>query len=305
MKYQILLYYKYIKIDDPQMRRNEQREICQKLELKGRIIVSEEGINGTLEGTTENTEEYIKWMNSQDEYKDIHYKKSEGTGDAFPKLKIKARDEVVSAHLGEDDIDPNDTTGKYLEPEELHEWFESGKEFYIVDMRNDYEFKVGFFQDSILPPLSNFRDLPKIIKEIESLKDKTVLTVCTGGIRCEKASGFLVKKGFKDVYQLHGGIHSYMERYPNKHFKGKLYVFDGRITMGFNMDSEEHEVVGRCDKCGAVSDEYADCAYRHCTGIRHFITCNDCKDENGYSFCSEECREKAYVNETSFIQKLD
>ena len=293
--YQILLYYKYIDIKNPEELQKSQQETCERLGLKGRIIIAKEGLNGTLEGTKENTEEYVKELLSDSRFSDVHMKRSVGTGNAFPKLSIKVREEIVSAHLGEDDINPAVTTGKHLKPEELHEWYMSGKEFYIVDMRNDYEQKVGYFKDSILAPLSNFRDLPKVIPQIESLKDKTILTVCTGGVRCEKASGYLVSKGFKDVYQLYGGIVSYMEKYPNEDFLGKLYVFDGRIVMGFNLDDPKHKVVGKCDKCGKPSDNYIDCYNPKCNKpTRHFICCKDCIDK-GKAYCSDECKKEAEI----------
>lgn len=290
MDYQVLLYYKYIDIDNPVELQKSQKELCEKLGLKGRIILAHEGINGTLEGTKDNTEEYVKALLSDSRFSDVHMKRSVGTGSAFPKLSIKVRDEIVSAHLGENDVNSAITTGKHLKPEELHEWYLSGKEFYIVDMRNDYEQKVGHFKDSILAPLSNFRDLPKVIPVIESLKNKTILTVCTGGVRCEKASGFLVKNGFTDVYQLYGGIVSYMEKYPNVDYLGKLYVFDGRIVMGFNLDDPKHTIVGKCDKCGKPSDNYIDCYNPKCNKpTRHFICCKDCI-EGGEAYCSEECK---------------
>lgn len=291
MKHQILLYYKYVDIADPKAEMLAQEELCKQLGLTGRVIIAKEGINGTLEGNIENTEKYVEHLLADPRFRDTHIKRSEGTGDAFPKLSIKVRSEIVSAHLGEADVNPNVTTGKYLGPEELHEWFLSGKEFYIVDMRNDYEHRVGYFQDSLLPKLGNFRDLPAILPELVHLKNKTVLTVCTGGVRCEKASGFLVNSGFSDVYQLSGGIVSYMEKYPNEHFKGKLYVFDGRVTMGFNTDAPEHEVVGTCDLCGTKADTYVDCAYLHCKGHRHFIACLDCREEDGKVYCSSECKQ--------------
>jgi UPF0176 protein len=288
--YEILLYYKYTTIEDPEALRISQEELCKRLNLKGRIIIAKEGINGTVEGLKEHTQTYIDEMVKDPRFSDIHFKRSEGTGTAFPKLSIKVRSEIVSAHLGEDDFSPVEITGKYLSAEELHEWLRSDKEFYLIDMRNDYEFKVGYFENSILAPFSNFRDLPKIIPAIEHLKHKTIVTVCTGGVRCEKASGFLVKHGFTDVYQLYGGIVSYMEKYPNQDFKGKLYVFDNRVVMGFNLEDSAHQVVGKCDKCGASSDNYVDCAYIHCKGHRHFICCESCLEKDGGVYCSDECK---------------
>lgn len=143
------------------------------------------------------------------------------------------RDQLVALNDGDPDLGPvGGTTGTYLSADELYQWFVDGKEFYIIDMRNDYETEVGQFINSICPKgFRNFRNLPDVLPEMEHLRDKTVVTVCTGGIRCEKASGFLLKHGFSDVYQLHNGIVTFMEKFPNEYFKGKLYVFDQRYTM--------------------------------------------------------------------------
>ncbi|MEX0877720.1 MAG: rhodanese-related sulfurtransferase [Candidatus Spechtbacterales bacterium] len=286
MAYTIILFYKYTRIKDTETIKEAQLKLCRELELKGRIIIAEEGINTTLEGTNENIEKYVKALASDKRFKDTHIKRSEGIGDAFPKLSVKVRPEIVSLQLGEEDLHPGEVTGKRLTPEELHEWFQSNEDFEIVDMRNDYEYKSGHFRGSRLLPMRNFRDLPKVKDEIEDIKDKKVLAVCTGGVRCEKATGYLKKQGFENIYQLDGGIVSYMEKYPNKDFEGKLYVFDKRITMGFETDSPEHKVVGKCDKCGAASDMYADCKNKSCAN--HFIACKDCRDESGLAFCPEE-----------------
>ncbi len=288
MPTQILLYYKYTQITDPEGLRKQQQELCEQLELTGRIIIAAEGINGTVQGNVEQTEEYIRSLQTVPAFQDIDFKKSQSEVAAFPKLSIKVRTEIVSAQLGGADINPARITGKYLLPSELHEWFQNGEEFYIVDMRNDYEHKVGYFENSILAPFGNFRDLPKALPALESLRDKTILTVCTGGVRCEKASGYLVNNGFNDVYQLYGGIVSYMEKYPNQNFLGKLYVFDGRVTMGFNIDAPDHLIVGKCAKCDSASDHYTDCNYIHCKGVRHFICCDNCM-ETGKGYCSEDC----------------
>ena len=288
-KYQVLLYYKYVQIEEPWAVQKEQKELCEKLNLKGRIIIAKEGINGTVEGLVSDTEKYAKAMEKSKYFKGISFKRSEGNGQAFPKASVKLRNEVVTARLV--DLNPNDTTGKYLSADELHEWYESGKEFYIVDMRNDYEYSSGYFENFIPSGIHNFYDLPDVLPRLAHLKDKTVVTVCTGGIRCEKASGFLVTNGFKDVYQLKDGIHTYMEKYPNKHFKGKLYVFDNRLTVGFNIDSPEHEVVGKCMHCGKACDTYANCEYDMCH--YHYICCADCRDkETGFAFSTLECKEK-------------
>jgi UPF0176 protein len=150
---------------------------------------------------------------SHGNFSDLWFKHSPGTGNAFPKLKVKVRKEIVTLGLGEEgDIDPNEITGTHLKPEELKQWIDNGEDVTIIDMRNDYEYKVGHFAGSINPKLDNFRDLAVTLPKLEHLKDKKVLTVCTYGVRCEKASGFLKSKGFNDVYQLDGGIGSYMKK---------------------------------------------------------------------------------------------
>jgi len=290
-EYQILLFYKYVFVENPEKVRDWLRGLGEKYGFTGRFIVATEGLNITLEGKTFGTEAFIKELETDVRFLNIHFKRSVGTGNAFPKLSVKVRSELVSAHLGTCDVNPNEITGVHLAPEELHEWFKQGKEFYIVDMRNMYEHQVGHFAGSILPSLENFRDLPKITKEIAHLKNKTVLTVCTGGVRCEKASGYLLTQGFKDVYQLDGGIVNYMEQYPNEHFEGKLYVFDQREVMGFYTDDPRHKVIGRCTVCRAPSEHYADCDRYYCG--RHFVMCHDCEKKHtgadGKMHCPQGC----------------
>lgn len=302
--FQILLFYKYVHIEDPQEVRDWLFGLCQKLGLKGRLIVASEGLNITLEGEIENTEIFIKELekdplanSGKSRFLNIHYKRSEGTGNAFPRLSVKVRPEIVSLHLGTCDVDPNVTTGIHLAPEELHKWLNppaggDKKEFYIVDMRNAYEHAVGKFAGSVCPPMENFRDLPKLLKTIQHLKDKTVLTVCTGGVRCEKASGYLITQGFTDVYQLDGGIVSYMEKYPNEDFEGKLYVFDGRVAMGFYTDDPKHKVIGKCSSCGDSAENIVDCREFGCNG--QFILCANCENaqihKRGHAYCVRNCK---------------
>lgn len=287
--YQVLLYYKYVEVIDPEKLRDEQRKLCERLHLKGRIIVAKEGINGTLEGLQENTEQYIVLMQQINSFADIVYKKSVGTGNSFPKLSVKVRPEIVTSEV--QNLNPNVATGKYITAEELHQWFLSDKEFYIVDMRNDYEYASGYFEGSLLSDFAHFKELPNILPKLEKYKNKTIVTVCTGGVRCEKASGFLVTNGFVDVYQLKDGIQTYMELYPNEHFKGKLYVFDNRITIGFNTSDSAHEIVGKCVHCHRPSDSYVNCANDTCH--KHYICCEDCRDTaTGLAFCDEHCKEE-------------
>lgn len=306
--YTILLFYKYVHIEDPEKVRDWQRSLCEKYGFKGRLIVAKEGINFTLEGKTEDTEAYIKELQSDPRFLHIHFKKSQGTGNAFPRLSVKVRPEIVSLRLGVCDVDPNQTTGTHLKPEELHRWIQERKEFYIIDMRNAYEHDVGRFAGSICPPMKYFRELPQFIDSLSHLKHKTVLTVCTGGVRCEKASGYLITQGFTDVYQLDGGIVSYMEKYPNEDFEGKLYVFDNRIAMGFYTDDPKHKVIGKCAQCDISSERIIDCREKGCTG--QCILCERCEDiqikKRGYTHCVKNCagrRKTIFSSIISFLKK--
>ncbi|MBX4187521.1 MAG: rhodanese-related sulfurtransferase [Candidatus Doudnabacteria bacterium] len=289
----ILLYYKYVSISRPNDLMIQQRAICTELGLKGRILIGQEGINGTLEGGSEGVEKYCSFMNAHSVLSGISWKKSLGTGSAFPKLVVKVRNEIVSSYLGEEDVNPTELTGKYLSAEELHQWFSEKRNFKIVDMRNDYEQEVGHFEGSILSGMSNFRDLKQAVEKLSDLKDEQVITVCTGGVRCEKASGYLLRKGFKNVYQLKDGIVSYMEKYPNSHFKGKLYVFDNRVVMGFETESPESEIIGKCAICSSKSENYVNCFDDECH--KHFICCKNCLVD-GKAFCNEKCLQKIKMN---------
>ncbi len=326
-QYEIILYYKYLDLADPQGFVDWHKMVCENLGLKGRVLIAREGINGTLEGRTEDALEYCRLMHQQDgsggtfgDFRDVVFKRSPGTGFSFPKLKVKLRDEVVSLKLSHgSDVNPNETTGIHLKPEDLKKWYETGEDFLVVDMRNDYEYKVGHFKGSINPKMTNFRDLPDALPKLEDAKrasreGKKILTVCTGGIRCEKASGFLLKNGFENVYQLDGGMHSYMEKFPGEDFLGALYVFDGRETMAF---TDKRPVIGTCEVCGETTELFTNCANIKCHG--KMLCCDACKSNSleeadqlsarnpgtadviekilkkettAFVFCSGQCREK-------------
>lgn len=286
--YTILLYYKYVTIKNPEEVRDWMRTLCEGLGMKGRILIAYEGINGTVEGDKEQIASYKKAMKNNPLFSDVIYKESSGNGNAFPKLVVKIRPELVTGGLQH--IDPNKKTGKYITSDELHKWYEEKKEFYLVDMRNDFEYASGYFENFIPSGMKHFRDIKNVLPKLEHLKVKTVVTVCTGGIRCEKASGFLVENGFMDVYQLKDGIHTYMEKYPNQHFKGKLYVFDNRLLIGFHTEDPKHEIVGKCMICHSQSENYVNCGNDECH--LHIIACENCKDKDyNMYFCSSFCKE--------------
>lgn len=293
--YTILLYYKYADVSDPIALRNAQRLLCEKLGLKGRIIISKEGINGTVEGLDSNIQTYIEKTKADTrfaDFSDIDFKKSEGNGKLFPKLSVKVREEIVTLGTGTAPK-ANFKRGIHLPPDELQKWYDEGRDFVVVDMRNDYEHNVGHFENSVRLPVQNFREIPEHVEKnpaLTSLKGKTIVNVCTGGVRCEKATNYLLEKGYEHVYQLEGGIVRYLEKHPGKKFKGSLYVFDGRVVVNYD-SPEQHEVVGRCTRCNTPSERCVNCENLDCHG--HFVCCEDCSE--GGIFCSDQCRESEHI----------
>lgn len=251
--YKVLLFYTFKDVIDPTALMERERAVCTELGLTGRILIGEEGVNGTLEGTDEATAKYKEHLKNDPYFFDMPVKESEGTGKSFPKLKIKIRKEIVT--LGAGRFDVKKETATELPAEDLEEWYKKGEDFVVLDLRNSYEIESGKFEGTIDPGLKNFRDLPGKIKELENLKDKKVVTVCTGGIRCEKATCLLKREGFTDVYQLKDGIHTYMQKFPGSHFKGTLFVFDDRMTTDV-VPIEKKEVVGSCVFCGTPTETY-------------------------------------------------
>jgi UPF0176 protein len=282
--YTVLLFYGYRTIEDPQATAAWLRALVEKYRLLGRAIVAEEGINATFEGTAENAEAFVLEFTKDPRFADLDIKRSEGTGKSFPKLSVKVRNEIVGTRFPKE-VDPRVKTAPHLSPDELKKWYEAGRDFVVVDMRNSYEFASGHFKNSIDPGLQNSRDLPQAVEKLGDLKDKTVLTVCTGGVRCEKMSAYLLHEGFKDVYQLDGGIHTYMEKYPGEDYDGTLYTFDGRVTMDFG---GPRSVVGTCRFCEGKTERYVNCANNECH--LHFLVCIDCVPMDEPAYCSDDCK---------------
>jgi UPF0176 protein len=281
----VLLYYKYVGIADPEALRIAQKNLCESLNLKGRIIIAHEGINGTLGGTVEATEAYIEAMKADPRFTDIHWKKSFAPEDTFPRLSIKVRPEIVTTKITDVELSPEKERAPHLKPEELNAWYREGKKFKVIDMRNTYEIGIGTFKNSVNPETMNFRDLPKSLEKLSVHKDDVVVPVCTGGVRCEKGALYLKAKGFRNVYALDGGIVSYMEKYPGKDFEGTLYVFDKRKKMDFCKPGER-DVIGKCSICLGTTERVENCADDECH--LQFICCDECiKKYDGMVYCKE------------------
>lgn len=285
--YQVLLFYKYVTIEEPHEYVSHFRALCEKYNLKGRVLIAEEGINATLEGLTEDTEQFVREWKSDERFSDVQIKRSEGTGASFPRLSVKVRNEIVGTRFPKE-VDPRVKTAPYVTADELHSMYENREDFVVIDMRNSYEYASGHFENSIDPGMDASRELPEKLNVIDFSKDKKVVTVCTGGIRCEKMSAYLLHKGFENVYQLDGGMHTYMEKYPEGHFKGTLFTFDDRMTMDFG---GKREIIGMCKLCSEKTEKYQNCSNAECNML--FLVCDDCTGISGPVFCDNECESKA------------
>ncbi|MBN8252064.1 rhodanese-related sulfurtransferase [Priestia flexa] len=284
--YRVLLYYMYVPIENAEEFRDEQFALCEELELKGRILVASEGINGTVSGTVEQTNRYMEVMKQDPRFSEMVFKIDEADEHAFKKLRVRHRSELVTLRL-ENDINPLETTGNYLSPKEFFEAMQQ-EDTVVIDARNDYEFDLGHFRGAVRPDIRNFRELPDWIRENkEMFEDKKVLTYCTGGIRCEKFSGWLKEEGFEDVSQLHGGIVTYGKdpEVQGELWDGQCYVFDERISVPVNQ--KEHVIVGKDHFDGQPCERYVNCANPACN--RKILA----SEENEHKYlrsCSHECR---------------
>jgi UPF0176 protein len=279
----VILFYGFAPVTDPEALRLWQYDLCEFLGLKGRIIISEHGINGTLGGDINDLKKYIRKTKVYRGFNKIDFKWSEGTGNDFPKLTVRVRDEVVSFGApNELKVNENGIIGggKHLSPSEVHELVESrGDDVVFFDGRNAYEARVGKFRNAIVPDVETTRDF---VAEFESgkydhLKDKPIITYCTGGIRCEVLSAVMKSRGFEEVYQIQGGIVRYGEQYGDDGlWDGSLYIFDNRMSMDF---SNHTKVLSACDDCGVPTKDFYN---RHeSQGRKHALLCETCAANTG------------------------
>jgi UPF0176 protein len=286
MKYQVLLYYYYTPIEDPEVFATKHLKFCTKLGVLGRIIISKEGINGTLSGTIKQTETYMQNLKALPGFKDISFKIDLEDAHAFHRISVKVKNEIVNLGLDED-INPHEITGTYLEPKEYFKKLQDPN-VVIVDARNDYEYDLGHFKNAIKPDIKNFRDIPSWFKKHKQLfEGKTVLTYCTGGVRCEKWSGFLKREGIEDVYQLQGGIVTYGKDPDVKGqlWDGQCYVFDSRISVPVNRINPT--IVGKDFFTGEPCERYINCANPECNKK---LLCSEANEVKYHGSCCDACR---------------
>jgi UPF0176 protein len=274
--YEIILFYRFVTVADPEATREREYARARTWGLTGRMLIATEGINATFEGTSEAIANYCESLSADPLFAQVVFKRSVGTGNAFSGLKVKVRPEVVTLGVGDFDVAAETAPG--VSAAELSQWYETDPDFVVLDLRNTYEIEAGHFERTVDPGLSHFRDLPSRIESIAHLKNKKVVAVCTGGIRCEKATCLLKREGFTNVYQLTDGIHTYIQEFPGERFKGTLFVFDNRMTTVV-ADSPKREVVGKCAWCGVPCENiYSDDAFRPSKKV---IACDDCVQIEG------------------------
>ncbi len=279
--FRVILYYCYSPITDTETYREEHHLFCVHNNLLGRIIIAPEGLNGTVSGTPQDCEAYMKYVKSDQRFNMVEFKIEEHDKIAFQKLHVRVKDEIVNSDLH---VNPLKQTGKYVEPAEL-KYLLNDPNVVLVDMRSDYEHEIGKFKGAITFDMHNLRELPDHMHEIAHLKDKKIVTYCTGGIKCEKASAYLIAQGFNDVHQLHGGIIRYGLEEGGENFDGKCYVFDNRIAVDVNKVNPV--VISKCHVCGTSSDRMINCSNASCN--EHIPLCESCGWEMEGA-CSEACK---------------
>ena len=273
-------FYKYVKIGNPLEFQQEHLEFCASLALKGRILVGDEGINGCVYGSKKNVDKYKEELRKNHLFSDLEFKDQKTEKPAYRKLFVRVRKEIVNSGLKVD----MGKTGKFLAPAQLKEMLDKNEDIALVDMRNDYEFKIGRFRNAVTLPMKNFRELPEAAKKIENLKDKKIVAYCTGGIRCEKATAYLNEIGFKDVSQIKGGILKFGEEFPDTYWEGKCFVFDDRLAISLNKNKKES--LTECAWYNKKCDDYLNCHNLDCDKL--FTCCEECRELHNKS-CCEEC----------------
>lgn len=246
-----IAFYKFVTINEIQNLRTQMKDLCLSLNLKGTIILGKEGINSCLVGQDSDITKFIEHMQRDTRFADIHFKKSFSEKAPFRRMIVKLKKEIIP--IGSDSIQPEIKTGQYVSPQQLKSWYENNEDMVILDTRNDYEVALGTFRNAVDPKLKEFRTFPEWIrKNFSQNKKKKVVTFCTGGIRCEKATAFMMEEGFENVYQVEGGILNYLEQtkndsqYEDNFYDGDCFVFDNRVAVDKNLNETSAKVCYHC-----------------------------------------------------------
>lgn len=278
-------FYRYFKIEDPNSYRDKLYSELNVLKVFGRIYLAQEGINAQISVPQSNFESFKKLILDKPEFENLRLNIAvDDDGKSFFVLKVKVRHKIVADGINDPDFDPS-KTGKYLKAKDFNDLVNS-KDVVLVDMRNHYEYEVGHFKNAIEVPSDTFREqLPMAVDMLASDRDKTIIMYCTGGIRCEKASAYMLQNGFQNVYHVEGGIIHYAQTVKEQglenKFIGKNFVFDERRGERIT-----EEIISTCHQCGAPCDTHVNCENMACHLL--FIQCDACK-EKMQGCCCEEC----------------
>ncbi len=281
--YHVLAFYQITQLKDPRALIKEHKEFFKDRDITSRIYISEQGINGQMSASIDDSEEYIAWIRSKSEFKEMPFKIHEWPEQAFPRKTIKYRKNLVSC----DQTVDFSKRGEHVSPEKWKEMIDSDRDYMMIDVRNDYEWKIGHFKNADLPECKNFRELEEYADQLEKNtgdQKPPVMMYCTGGIRCELYSSILKEKGFDEVYQLDGGVINYGQKVGSDHWLGKLFVFDDRLSVPIS--KEEAPPIGECHFCKTHSDNYYNCANMECNTL--FLCCPECVKEH-QGCCQESC----------------
>ena len=231
--------YKFERLEDVEVLVPEFQSVCDSLELKGSVYLSPNGINFSLAGSEEAVEQYLNFMEQDKRFLDVPIKKTYSETQPFRRMRVRPKKEIIS--LGRDDINPRELTGDYVTPQELYAMYENNEDMVVLDTRNEYETRVGLFENAVDLQLDTFRDFPNAIEQLpDEYKDKKIVMYCTGGIRCEKASAVMLKAGFSDVKQLEGGVLDYFKETGGKYWNGDCFVFDERVALDTDLNETEY-----------------------------------------------------------------
>lgn len=281
--FQVLLYYNFVPVPDPQGERDRMEAFCLENNLLGRILIASEGLNGTVSGRRADIRAYMDWIGRHPVFHATEWKIDDVPAHTFLKLHVRVKNEIVN--LGVEDLDMNIPVDNYVEPAEFRELLKKDDpDIVILDARSNYETEVGRFKNALTLDIENFRDLPAALEQLEAYKDKQIYTYCTGGIKCEKVSRLMMQKGFKNVYQLHGGIIRYGHEAGGEDFEGSCYVFDQRVVVPVNHVNPD--VLGHCKLCDGATEKMINCASPECNA--HILICDACAVQFE-GCCSEAC----------------
>ncbi len=283
----ILAYYHLVSVADPRALMQQHfdyiAQFTGEAQLKGRIYVASQGINGTLSAPWKSACAYIRWLTSLPEFTGAEFKVQEHPDHVFERMIVKVKKELVA--IGQDI--PLELKGQTVSAAEWRAMLETEKEALLLDIRNEYEWLLGHFENAIAPPCATFKEFKQFAKDLVEkidVKNKKVMMYCTGGIRCEFFSALLREQGVENVYQLDGGIIKYGMEEKSAHWLGKLFVFDDRLSAPIS--DEEAPVIAKCHHCGQDAEQYYNCANMDCNNL--FICCDTCLQSHK-GCCQDSC----------------